>query len=227
MTVFGAKLLRSDGTSLNGKYKYDLSGAWNKVPGNGAYVAVTDGLTAGGNGPLLAWLECEEEVAGTEVPTGVKCFRRVRVLDKFPEGAAPELYCEIACCMLGLSAEQRIDLALESTPEWRGRAAYWAPGLNAKQRVELALKSTPKWRGEVACYAPGLSAEQRVELALKSTPEWRGKVACYTPGLSAEQRMDLALESSPNWRNRAACWADGLSAKQRKKLRQTGDLNYD
>ncbi|MEW6439279.1 MAG: hypothetical protein AB1508_19175 [Pseudomonadota bacterium] len=91
--MIGYKLLREDGSSLREvwRYQYELPanggpGSWQVVPGNGAYLAVTGGLSAGGVGPQVARLEspddepdvCESGVAG------VRCRRTVRVLGAWP-----------------------------------------------------------------------------------------------------------------------------------------------
>jgi hypothetical protein len=167
--VVGCKLLKRDGTSLNGKYRYSLDGAWNTVPGDGAYVAVSGGLTLAGEGQKLVYLECRGPTR-VAAPDGVRCFRHVRVIPACPERLTWELRREVACYAPNLTPKQRVKLALESTPGWRGRVALYAPGLSAEQRVALAMKSTPEWRGRVACYASGLTAEQRVALAMESTP---------------------------------------------------------
>jgi hypothetical protein len=218
--VIGCKLLQRDGTSLNGKYRYNLDGEWNIVPGNGAYVAVTGGLTLAGEGPKLVYLECREPTR-VVAPNGVRCFRHVRVIPACPERLTRELRGEIAFRYAsGLTAEQRVTLARESTPEWRGQVACYASGFTPEQRVELALAqgSTPELRGEIACYAPGLTPEQRVALAIGSTPEWRGEIARYASGLTAEQRVTLARESTPEWRGTVACYAPRLTAEQRVTL---------
>jgi hypothetical protein len=205
--VVGCKLLKANGTSLNGKYCYDLTGTWNVVPGNGAYVAVTGGLTTAGipsKDDILVYLECEEPTGAVASHDDVQCFRHVRVIPACPERLTRELRGEIACYAPRLTAEQRVMLAQESTPELRGQVALDAPDLTPEQRVRLARESTPEWRGTVALYTPGLSAEQRAALALESTPEWRGKVACYAPRLTAEQRFELARESTPEWRGRVS-----------------------
>ena len=89
--VVGLKLLRDDGGSLNDKYGRVIYpvGEWVAVPGNGAYVAISGGLKAGGTGPLLAAFECEQPRsadAGEGMPAGVTCFRRVRRLATLPSG---------------------------------------------------------------------------------------------------------------------------------------------
>ena len=78
--IIGLKLLREDGSSLReqGRMRYPPD-EWIEVPGNGAYVAVTDGLTSGGMGPLLVVVECQNPT-GTHAPYGVTCYRGVRRL---------------------------------------------------------------------------------------------------------------------------------------------------
>lgn len=87
-TVIGLKLLRADGMSLNSRYGrvFYPVGEWITVPGNGAYVAVSGGLHMGGWGPLLVALECDEETELHASPSGVRCFTRVRRLEKMPRG---------------------------------------------------------------------------------------------------------------------------------------------
>ena len=134
--VVGCKLLRLDGRSLNGRVQYDLSGAWQEVPGNGAYVAVTGGLTTGGTGEQLVWLECREPT-GAKAPEGVVTYRQARVIAACPERCAPELRGAVALYAPGLTAEQRLVLAETSTEEWRGKAARDASDLSAEQRLAL------------------------------------------------------------------------------------------
>ena len=80
--ILGLKLLKNDGESLNdshGRVKYPADGSWVTVPGNGAYVARTGGLTSGGFGPTLAVIECDDSTRkATDAPAGVECFGRVR-----------------------------------------------------------------------------------------------------------------------------------------------------
>ena len=80
--MLGLKLLTKDGKSVNslyGRVKYPADGSWVDVPGNGAYVARTGGLTSGGYGPVLAVLECDINTRkATSAPDGVECFGRVR-----------------------------------------------------------------------------------------------------------------------------------------------------
>lgn len=170
MVVVGCKLLREDGGSLreSNRVIYPVD-EWIEVPGNGAYVAVTGGLTLGGVDLVLAYFECADPT-GALAPRGVMCFRRVRRLpEPAPKRITPGLRGDLACWAPDLSAEQRMKLALESTPEWRGMTARYAPNLSAEQRVTLAQGSALWWRVEVARWAPNLSAEQRMELRRQET----------------------------------------------------------
>jgi len=93
MTTYGIKLLREDGGSLTenrGRVFYPED-TWVEAPGNGAYVALTDGVTSSGEGPVLALLECEKstEAGG---PVGVTCFSRVR---RVPVTKWPKLLSEL------------------------------------------------------------------------------------------------------------------------------------
>ena len=80
--IHGLKLLTKDGESLSSSYgrvRYPADGSWVDVPGNGAYIARTGGLTCGGYGPVLAVLECDINTRrATSAPGGVECFGRVR-----------------------------------------------------------------------------------------------------------------------------------------------------
>jgi hypothetical protein len=218
--VIGCKLLRADGTSLNGKYRYNLDGEWNVVPGNGAYVAITDGLTSGVMGERLVYLECEEPIwvpTRTVASDGVQCFRRVRVIPPCPDRISPELRGEVAFYAPNLTSEQRFELACTSTPEWRGRIAFFTI-LSVAQRFELARQSDPEWRGLVAYNASELTPEQRFALALDSTPYWRGIFAYESAVLTPEQRFALAVESTPERQRIIALYAPNLTSEQREML---------
>ena len=81
--VYGLKMLREDGGSMNSDHTrivYPL-GEWITAPGNGAYIAVSGGLAAVGVGPVLALFECQQPT-GVNAPDGVTCFRRVRMLSR-------------------------------------------------------------------------------------------------------------------------------------------------
>jgi len=199
--ITGCKLLQADGSSLTdefGRVSYPV-GEWLEVPGHGAYVAVTGGLTSanvGVSGAVLAYLECEEPT-GAEAPGGVLCFRRVRRLAAMaPERISPELRGLVARDAPNLTREDRMALVAGSTPDWRGWVACDAPDLTREDRLALARESTPEWRGRVACDAPDLTREDRLALAAESTPEWRGLVARFAPGLTRKDRMALARESA-------------------------------
>src|SRR5574340_652458 len=110
--IVGCKLLRKDFSSINDEYgrvSY-RSTDWITVPGNGAYVAVTEGLTSGGFGPRLAYFECKGPT-GVLAPSGVRCFRHVRLIPACPERISPKLRGCIALDVPGLSAKQRVALA--------------------------------------------------------------------------------------------------------------------
>jgi hypothetical protein len=80
--VEGWKLVQSDGTSLNGRYRYVMDGAtWETVPGAGAAVAITGGLLSGGDGSLLLRVECDPDSECYDPPIaskGVRWYRRIR-----------------------------------------------------------------------------------------------------------------------------------------------------
>ena len=88
--IIGYKLLRADGGSLTSQYERVIYpvGEWVTVLGNGAYIAITGGVDAGGVGPILTPFECAERLKPQPpgVPQGVQCFRRVRRLAKAPPG---------------------------------------------------------------------------------------------------------------------------------------------
>ena len=84
--IYGLKLLAADGGSVTEEYErvfYPI-GKWVEVPGNGAYMAITDGLNCAANrGKLLGFFECEEPT-GALAPEGVVCFRKCRRLTICP-----------------------------------------------------------------------------------------------------------------------------------------------
>lgn len=85
----------------------------------------------------------------------------------------------------------------------RGYAALMCPWLSADQRMALAIASTPYMRGYVASHAPDLSTEQRMALAWMSTSYGRGHAACAAPGLPITQRDALTHGSTAGWRELA------------------------
>ena len=80
--ILGLKLLTKENQSLNSSHAritYPTDGSWVDVPGNGAYVARTGGLTIGNYDPVFAVLECDINTRrATSAPDGVECFGRVR-----------------------------------------------------------------------------------------------------------------------------------------------------
>src|SRR3990167_11484085 len=152
------KHLRKDGTSLNGRYCYDLSpGAVNEVPGNGAY------LSDGGRGiwrskydpeGIYVAFDSVAEPTGANAPDGVVCYRvvgepRIIELDEAVCLAAvrqngwalqcvPELLCTETVC---LEAVRQYGRALEYVPEpLRTKAVCLA----AVQQDGWALKYIPE-----------------------------------------------------------------------------------
>jgi hypothetical protein len=113
--TFGVKILKPDGQSLNGKYTYDLSGAWNVVPGNGAYVAVSGGEDRASipSARLVVALECEEELAEDN---GVNCYRRVRVVP-LDDSCSPYIKYVFARWDLSLKPKDIMRLAQDCSPE--------------------------------------------------------------------------------------------------------------
>jgi hypothetical protein len=88
----GLKLVKKDLgsiTEVHGRVIYTKD-EWIDVPGNGAYVAITGGLLAAGDGDKCIYLECDGIVRDAGV-TGVMCFSRVRHVDPRPEKVDPYL----------------------------------------------------------------------------------------------------------------------------------------
>ena len=129
--MIGYKLLNPDGTSPNGRFKYDLEGSWTEVPGNGSYVAMTEGLYYSNGSksikePIFVKLECEEPT-GAACPEPVKCFRRVRVVEvlKDIQDLPPNLRGEAARHMPGLPVKIRLEILRATKPSWMRRAAWF------------------------------------------------------------------------------------------------------
>ena len=89
--MIGYKILLPQGRSIrtaSGAVHYDLPkdgkpGAWQTIPGNGAYVAHFAGLFSAGvevRNAILVEVECREEVKDTGAPEGVRTWRKVRIL---------------------------------------------------------------------------------------------------------------------------------------------------
>lgn len=225
MTKIGCKFLQFDcGSLVSADRVIYPADEWISVPGDGAYVAISGGLSYAGTSPVLAFFECAAPT-GAPAPAGVVCFRRVRRLQSEPVSSligkisSEELLGEIAFYGgIGITRSLRVAAALRSSPEWRGRVACYASDISREDRVALAKESTPEWRGQVALNAPDLSREDRVALAMESTPEWRGDVACGAAGLTREDRMALALRSTPLAMGRVACNAPDLLPDDRVRL---------
>ena len=79
--MHGLKCLTAKNESLGGgPYDRITYGAdWVTVPGNGCYVAVTEGWYAAGRGDKMVILECDQKLPDRDQPPGVQLFRRVRI----------------------------------------------------------------------------------------------------------------------------------------------------
>ena len=81
--VYGLKLLCTDDGSLTRNYArimFKPDGKWHKAPGVGVFLAVTDGLTAGGPGPRIAAIEGRNPNKAILAPAGVVVCREYRCL---------------------------------------------------------------------------------------------------------------------------------------------------
>ena len=142
--ILGLKLLTKDGESLNdshGRVKYPADGSWVNVPGNGAYVARTGGLTSGGFGPTLAVIECDPESrrAAGAVPAGVECFGRVR--------RVPELEIALKAYAAWAKAYAARDKAYAA---WDKAYAAWAKADAARDKAYAAwAKAYAAWAAKV------------------------------------------------------------------------------
>src|SRR3990167_3179124 len=138
------KHLRKDGTSLNGRYCYDLSpGAVNKVSGNGAYLSDGGrGLWDVGYDPggIYVAFDSVAEPTGANAPDGVACYRVV--------GEPRIIELDEAVC---LAAVQQNGCVLEYVPEpLRTKAMCLA----AVRQCGWALQFVPELlRTEAMCLA--------------------------------------------------------------------------
>ena len=115
---------------------------------------------------------------------------------------------------VGLTAAERMAVALRATPTGRAGTAIYAPGLDSGQRCQLAESLGEEDRGDVALQAPDLSVDQRIRLVRGSTPSMRGALALSEYPLDPTQRFDLLMASTPE--DRAQGVADPqFSASQR------------
>jgi len=125
------KMLRADGTSLNGKHKYTLpadgqEGEWQNVPGNGCYLAEwrDSELFGGGMGDVLWEVEAEREVCKSDVQGVRYCspIRLVRRLDWSKLVDSEHAYLALCYCK-GLT-EAQVE-ALIGRIDW-SEHVYWA-----------------------------------------------------------------------------------------------------
>ena len=142
MATYGIKLLREDSGSLTNDHVrvFYPENTWVDVPGNGAYMALTDGVTSGSEGPVLALLECEKPTE-TDGPVGVTCFSRVR---RIPVSDWPKLLPELNTYIkhsIGRFSTDKEALAVLSTDKDIYVRCYVAQNSNTPAKV-LAVLST-------------------------------------------------------------------------------------
>ena len=194
MNVVGCKLLRADGSSLTDEHPrvaYPV-GEWISVPGNGAYVAVTGGIDAGGIGPVLAYFECADRMVSILCPDGVQCFRSVRRLKcPAPELISPSLRGDLALSVDSLSPDERYGLAYRSTENQRGLVACLGRGISPTRRFVLAMGGPHHHRERLAAIAVGLSVWQRSKLARGASLGTRRGVVRDAPCASEVEREQL------------------------------------
>lgn len=144
--MIGYKLLNSDGTSPNGQFKYDLEGSWTEVPGNGSYVAMTEGFYYSNEAksikdPIFVKMGCDEPT-GSQCPEPVMCFRRVRVIEVLKDirDLPANLRGEAARYMPGLPLKTRLEILRTTKPSWMRRAAWFLDDDNWKISERKAFK---------------------------------------------------------------------------------------
>ena len=152
--ILGLKLLTKDGESINSSYarvNYPAYGSWVDVPGNGAYIARTGGLTSGGYGPVFAVMECDINTRrATSAPDGVECFGRVR---RVPELEVKlKAYAARAKADAAWSAARAKADAARSAARTKADAAWsaaWAKAYDARAKADDArAKAIYPWLRE-------------------------------------------------------------------------------
>ena len=158
----GFKLLRPDGTSPNGRFKYRLDPPvegwesipeeWDVVPGNGCYVAMTHGLFAAGEAqgiknPIITVVGTAGPMTGVVTPEGVECFRCVRVLrviTDIRELEIPSLRGEAARYMPGIKLTDRLEILRGCPSTYMRRTAWFLsdPDWGKTASREAALKES-------------------------------------------------------------------------------------
>ena len=170
MIAHGIKLLQGDDGSLTNDHVrvFYPENTWVDVPGNGAYMALTDGVTSGSEGPVLALLECEKPTE-TDGPVGVTCFSRVR---RIPVSDWPKLLPELNTYIkhsIGRFSTDKEALAVLSTDKDIYVRYYVAGNPNTPEKV-LTVLSTDQDAGVRWSVAKNPSTPAKV-LAVLSTDQ--------------------------------------------------------
>ena len=182
--ILGLKLLTKDNQSLNSSYvriTYPPDGSWVDVPGNGAYIARTGGLTSVGYGPVLAVLECDINTRrATSVPDGVECFSRVR--------RVPELEAK-------LKASAAWDKAYAA---WAKASAAWAKASAARTKASAAWdKANAAWDKASAAWAKASAAWDKAYAArAKASAAWAKASAARTKASAAWDKAYAAWDKA-------------------------------
>lgn len=124
--IYGLKMLTAKGVCNADEYPYVTYpvGKWVKVPGNGSYVAMTDGLSGTRKGHVLTQFECKEPT-GADAPDGVTCFRRVKRLAQVDIEWVKTLSDDMRYSVAWFgAAEHRNVLRNDPDPNVRWRAEY-------------------------------------------------------------------------------------------------------
>ena len=190
--ILGLKLLTKDGESLNSSYgrvKYPADGSWVDVPGNGAYVARTGGLTSGGYGPVGAVLECDINTRrATSAPDGVECFGRVR---RVPE----------------LEAKLQADAALaKAYAAWDKATAAWDKANAASDKATAAwYKLDAAWDKANAAWDKANAAWDKANAASdKAYAAWYKLDAAWDKACAARDKAYAA------WYKADAAWVKAI-----------------
>src|SRR3990167_5544258 len=113
---YGLKLLAADDGSITSKFGrviYPLD-EWVTVPGNGAYVAITDGLnSANGKAPMILGFFETDEPTGAPAPTGVVCYRKVRRRSSFVIKTFPGSLDLRGCDLKGITLPETVGGSLD------------------------------------------------------------------------------------------------------------------
>lgn len=189
MPIYGLKLLTEEGTSLSWQYPpvtYPVN-EWVNVPGNGAYVAITDKLLSVRSGELLVQMECEEPT-GAYALYGIVCYRWVRRLAEIDMEWVTTLSDALRTAVAEHGPDGRRD-ALVNDSGWQVRRAVAWCGNNGHRDI---LLHDPEWlvREQVAFYGTNTHRD-----ALLHDPDWRVRKAVALVGTDEHRAI---LEHDPD-----------------------------